>query len=92
MAVPSERISRRKFRMSLFMRTRHEERKQETMPMTPVDDARSSHELPLALKGTNTLRPNDPWVPRCRVAAVTSGILLCAAVIIAVIVLAGVRA
>jgi hypothetical protein len=63
---------------------------QETLPMSPLDSRASV----ISIRSLARLEHTgvNPWVTRCRVAAVTSGILLSAAVIVALVVVAGVRA
>ena len=63
-------------------------RAQETIPISPVDSRASINSL-RSLKKEVIVVDLDPWVVRCRVAAVISGILLAVGVIIALIVLAG---
>ena len=91
-------VPKRKRRISLFWRTRHEERKSETVPMSPVVEGNGGnlHNASLEVKPEEikVIVPHavDPWVRRCRVAAVASGVLLAMAVVVAIVVVAGVRA
>lgn len=57
---------------------------------SPKDDSRSAPAA--AEKNAGETLPLDRWVRRCRIAAVVSGIILCVAVIIALIAIAGVKA
>lgn len=67
-------------------------RAQETVPMSPLDGHRSVHSIhSMVEKAKGGSCGVDPWVRRCRVAAVTSGILLAAAVVVALVVVGGIR-
>lgn len=75
-----------RYTLSPFWRSRV----QETMPMSPVDSRASITSL-RSLKKEEVVFDIDPWVVRCRIAAVISGLLLAAGIIVVLVVLAGLR-
>ena len=93
----------RKKHESLFWQMKKKEREDEAKPMTPVEDCRPfgflGRTAPRGGKGERDMEEGDrvvydldPWVRRCRIAAVTAGILLAVAIVVALIVVAGVFA
>ncbi|PSR81759.1 hypothetical protein PHLCEN_2v6268 [Hermanssonia centrifuga] len=78
------KVGKQRRGLAFWTTTREHVRSQETLPMSPIHSTPSTTSMRFPKKGC--VQVIDPWVSRCRVAAVTSGILLLVAVIIAVVV------